>query len=372
MNPAPDRVPSSSRTRAPAPPRLPLAAAQYSVPGAVRATPHSQSVWFAGPGAVELRSEPLPDVAPDEVLVRAVVSALSQGTELLVYRGQVPSTLELDLPTLRGSFGFPIKYGYASVGRVVQTGDEVRDLQAGDLVFVHHPHQTEYVVPAGMPVRLPPELDPEVGVFTANVETAVNVLLDANPRLGERVVVFGQGVVGLLLTQLARRAGAGLVVAVDPLDARRTLSRQVGADVALAPGDDLVEAIRELTDGVGADLVLEASGSSAALQSAIDCVAFQGTVVVCSWYGTKSATLELGGAFHRRRLRIVSSQVSTIDPALQPRWTPTRRLALARDLLPTLQLRSLVTQRVPFPRAAEAYDLVDRHPEQSVQVVLTY
>jgi 2-desacetyl-2-hydroxyethyl bacteriochlorophyllide A dehydrogenase len=223
-----------------------------------------------------------------------------------------------------------------------------------------------------MPVRLPPDLDPTLGVFFANVETAVNVLLDAHPRLGERVLVFGQGVVGLLVTQLCRRAGAGLTIAVDPIERRRALSRDVGADAALAPEDGLAGRVRDLTDGAGADLAIEASGNPAALAQALDCVATEGTVVVCSWYGTKPVTLPLGGAFHRGRLRLVSSQVGSIAPCLQPRWTRERRAALARDLLSQLHLSSLITHRFPFERAAEAYALVEEHPEEVVQVILTY
>src|SRR5262249_27056408 len=123
---------------------------------------------------------------------------------MLVYRGQVPDGLELDLPTLRGSFAFPIKYGYASVGRISAVGSEVHQHAPGDLIFVHHPHQSAYVVPAALPIRLPDGLTPEHGVFLANVETALNVVLDAAPRLGERVAVFGQGIVGLLISQLLR------------------------------------------------------------------------------------------------------------------------------------------------------------------------
>ena len=180
-----------------------------SAPGGRAATGRrvGTAVWFPNAGAVELRDEPLPDLGPDEVRIQAVASAISQGTELLVYRGQVPPDLGLDLPTLRGSFHFPIKYGYASVGRVVEVGPAVETLGVGDLAFVLHPHQTEYVVPAALAVRLPSDLDPELGVFTANLETAINVLLDAHPRLGERLLIFGQGTVGLLVTQLARRAG---------------------------------------------------------------------------------------------------------------------------------------------------------------------
>ena len=322
------------------------------------------SVWFACPRQVELREEAIPGVGPQDARVEAIASAISHGTEMLVFRGQVPEEFELDLPTLRGSFQFPIKYGYASVGRVVEVGPEVRTLAEGDTVFVHHPHQAAYVVPATAAVRLPGDLDPMLGVFLANLETATNVLLDAAPRLGERLAIFGQGAVGLLITQLARRTGAAHLVAVDPIARRRELARSLGADEVLASGDAL--------DGADLDVAIEASGHVGALDQALRSVAFGGTVIVCSWYGTKAVPLSLGGPFHRRRLRIVSSQVSTIDAALQPRWSRGRRLALARDLLPRLELKSLVSHRFPIDQAASAYALIDAHPEETVQVVLTY
>jgi 2-desacetyl-2-hydroxyethyl bacteriochlorophyllide A dehydrogenase len=322
------------------------------------------SVWFAGPRQVELRTEAQDRLGPEDVRVQALASGISHGTEMLVFRGQVPEGMELDLPTLRGSFAFPIKYGYASVGRIVEVGPEVRRLHVGETVFVLHPHQTEYVVPEAMTVRLPAGLSPELGIFVANLETATNVVLDAAPRLGERVIVFGQGTVGLLITQLLKRTGAGQVVVVDPLARRRHLAEQLGADIVYAPGVSL--------SGMDFDLAIEVSGNANALDQALTSVAFGGTVVVCSWYGTKPVPLLLGGPFHRRRLRIVSSQVGTIDAALQPRWTYARRLAVACELLPRLQLEPLITHRVPFAQAAEAYRLIDEHPESAIQVVLTY
>jgi 2-desacetyl-2-hydroxyethyl bacteriochlorophyllide A dehydrogenase len=330
------------------------------------------SVWFAGPRRVELRREEVSEVGPNDVRVEAIASAISHGTEMLVFRGQVPDGLELDLPTLRGSFAFPIKYGYASVGRIVETGSEVLDLAFGDAVFVHHPHQSTYVVPAAMPIPLPDAFDPALGVFLANVETAANIVLDAAPRLGERVAVFGQGVVGLLITQLLRRTGVKLIMVVDPLARRRELACQVGADVALAPRDVAAGNLSDLSNGLGVDIAIEASGNAAALDQAIDSVAFGGLIVVCSWYGTKPVPLSLGGAFHRRRLRIQSSQVSTIDATLQPRWTHQRRLQLARDLLSHLELSSLISHRFAIEQAAEAYALVDQQADQTVQVLLTY
>ncbi len=290
---------------------------------------------------------------------------------MLVYRGQVPPGTALDLPTLQGSFDFPIKYGYASVGRVEQMGTGVEDLAVGDLVFVHHPHQTAYVVPGSVPIRLPRDLSPELGVFLANMETAITVMLDAAPRIGERLVIFGQGVVGLLLTRLAKLTGTETIIAVDPIGRRRDLARDMGADVAIDTAE-ILETVRELTGGTGADVVIEASGAPAALATALDCTAFAGTIVVSSWYGTKSAQLPLGGAFHRRRLRVVSSQVGTIDPSLEPRWNRKRRAELACELLARLDLGSLITHHIPFDRIADAYLLVDERPDETVQVVLTY
>ena len=328
----------------------------------------AEALWFPRARSVELRPEALAAPRSDEVRVRAVLSAISHGTEMLVYRGEVDAKLALDLPTLAGGYGFPLKYGYASVGHAVAVGRDVRTVREGDLIFALHPHQDEYVVRETL-VRPLPDRSPEQGVFLANLETAINVVLDAKPRLGEIVVVFGQGVVGLLVTQLLRRSGAR-VIAVEPSALRRTFAERCGADSAIAPSDGA--ALRALTAGRGADVAIDASGSPGALQQAIDCVAPEGTVVVCSWYGEKPVPLDLGDSFHRGRVRIVSSQVGRIDPSLAPRWDRERRLALATELLGELMLAELITHRIPFARAAEAYALLDRRGTETVQVVLDY
>jgi 2-desacetyl-2-hydroxyethyl bacteriochlorophyllide A dehydrogenase len=289
-----------------------------------------------------------------------------------VYRGGAPLELQPDLPTVRGDFRFPIKFAYASVGRVTEVGSRVTQLALDDLVFVHHPHQTEYVVPADSPIRLPGGLPADVGVFAANLETAVTVVLDAHPRLGEAVLVAGQGVVGLLITTLLRRVGATPIVTVDLHERRRAASTAAGADHALGVDVDLVDAVLELTDGRGVDVAVEVSGSPGALQACIDAAAFAGTVVVASWYGTRDVSLALGGGFHRRRLRVVSSQVSTIDPTLAPRWDRARRTALVSRLLTELPLNELITHRFPLDEAAKAYELLDGNPGECVQVVLDY
>ncbi|MGQ9926324.1 MAG: zinc-dependent alcohol dehydrogenase [Chloroflexaceae bacterium] len=333
--------------------------------------PHNaQAVWIVAPRQVAIRSEIAPPPAPDQVRIAALVSAISHGTEMLVYRGQVDPGLPLDLPTLAGSFALPIKYGYASVGRVLDVGAEVRHLAPGDLVFALHPHQSVYVVPAALVTRLPPDLDPALGVFFANTETALNVAHDAAPLLGETAVVFGQGVVGLLITQTLRLAGAARVIAVEPDPARRALALTVGADAALAPGPELADAVRAHNYGRLADLAVEVSGAPAALQAALDTVLDEGAVVVASWYGRKPVTLDLGGRFHRGRLRLRSSQVGRLAPEAAPRWDHARRAATVAALLPRLHLAPLQGPRLPLERAEEAYRLVDAGA--AVQVVLTY
>ena len=287
-------------------------------------------------------------------------------------RGLAPPDLPPDLPTIAGDFCLPIKFGYANVGTVVEIGSDVTGLAVDDIVFAHHPHQTEYVVGATFPIRLPPDIPVARGVFAANLETAATVVLDAHPRLAEAVLVVGQGVVGLLVTMLLSRAGARPIIAVDLHARRREAATRAGADLALVPGDELVGQVEELTGGRGVDLVIEASGSPAALQSCIDAAAFGGTVIVASWYGTRDAKLALGGAFHRRRLRLISSQVSTLDPALEPRWSRDRRTDLVRTLLTELPLEGLITHRFPFRSAASAYELLDSTPEECLQVVLDY
>ena len=332
----------------------------------------ARAVWFAGPGQAEVRDETLPvALERSSILVRAERSAISHGTEMLVYRGQVPPETTLDLPTLAGGFDFPVKYGYASVGRVLKIGDAVSEARVGDRVFCLHPHQTAYAVPVDLAWRLPAGLDSERAVFAANVETALNVLLDTPVRLGERVLVCGQGTVGLLIGLLARRNGAGNVVVVDPFERRRALALGLGADAALDPTAATPDAIAGLLGG-RPDLVYEVSGSPAALQTAIEAVADDGTVTVCSWYGTKAVPLMLGGRFHRGRVHLRSSQVGRIAPEIGSRWGYGRRRAAVLDLLAALPVDRLISHRFAFEEAPAAYALVAGRPEETVQVVLTY
>jgi 2-desacetyl-2-hydroxyethyl bacteriochlorophyllide A dehydrogenase len=331
----------------------------------------ARALWFTAPRTATLRAETVGPPGPQEVRVETIASAVSAGTEMLVYRDEVPHELPLDLPTLAGSYAFPIKYGYAAAGRVLDTGSGVENLSPGDPVFVHHPHQEVFVVPAQMPVRLPDDLDPVLGVFSANLETAVNVVHDTPVRLGETALVFGQGVVGFLVALLLKLSGAEAVLVVDPLEERRSLALAAGADGAFAPGE-LNDRVMEITGGRGADVAVETSGSGAALQSAIDAVATEGTVVVASWYGVKPVTLELGGHFHRGRVGLRSSQVGRINPELAPRWDRARRMETVLGLLGRLKLKELISHRIPFEEAPEAYTLLEERPQEALQVIFTY
>jgi 2-desacetyl-2-hydroxyethyl bacteriochlorophyllide A dehydrogenase len=332
----------------------------------------ARALWITAPNQTEIRPESLPAPGPREVRIKTLNSAISHGTEMLAYRGQIDATLALDLASFRGSFGYPLKYGYACVGQVMEVGSQVTALRPGQVAFALHPHQTEFVIDEQFTLALPEELESSVGVFAAQVETAVNVMLDAPLKLQETVVVMGQGVVGLLITQLLARSGLRAIVAVEPSERRRELALRVGATEAIAPDGDLPGNLAAMTDGRGADLVIEVSGNPAALDLALPSVAMHGTILVASWYGRKSATLQLGAEFHRRRLQIISSQVGTLNPALAPRWDRSRRSQTVLYLLQKLTLTPLISHRAPFEDAPAMFKLIDSQTDDLVQVVLDY
>lgn len=280
----------------------------------------ARAFWLREPGVGEIRPVPLPPPRPDEVLVRAVRSAISRGTESLVFDGHVPPS-QYDVmraPFQDGEFPGPVKYGYLSVG-VVEAGPPSL---LGRTVFCLHPHQTAYVVPAAAVVVVPPDVPPRRAVLAGIVETAVNALWDAAPLVGDRVTVVGAGTVGCCLARLL--AGIpGVSVALVDVDATR-------ADTAAALGVAFC-----LPDEADADrdLVFHTSATSAGLRRALELLVPDGVVVELSWYGDQDTSLALGGAFHSRRLAIRASQVGTVSPARRGRRTTRDRLALALDLL---------------------------------------
>jgi 2-desacetyl-2-hydroxyethyl bacteriochlorophyllide A dehydrogenase len=329
-----------------------------------------RSLVFTAPRQVEVREDEMPAPGPEEVLVEAVVSAISPGTEMLAYRGRLPTGMALDatIPGLTGDSSYPIKYGYASVGRVVDAGRGVSGDWQGRLVFALHPHESHYVAAVADLAPIPAGLAAEHAALYPHAETAVTFLMDGRPVVGEDVAVFGQGVVGLITTNFLARLPLATLVAVDPLPLRRKRSLEMGAHRAVDPGDtDELLAL-----AASCDLTYEISGSPAALSQAIAVTGFRGRVVIGSWYGDRAVELGLGGPFHRSRMTLVSSQVSTIDPQWSGRWTRERRSAVAWRMLRDVDVELLVTHRFPFSDAAEAYALVDQSPDDAIQVLLDY
>lgn len=337
-----------------------------------------RALYFTAPGKIEIRQEGLPSPASGQVLVRTLRSAISAGTEMLIFRGLAPASMPADatLSSLPGTLAFPLKYGYASVGKVIQIGDGVDRSLQGALVFAFQPHQSHFVAAAEETVPLPADMPVERAVFLPSAETAVNLVHDGRPLAGEKVVVFGQGVVGLLTTSLLASMPLSALVTLDRHSRRREASLALGAQHALDPEDPDCAArlARALADDAhpGSDLTYELTGDPAVLDHALRATGFDGRVVIGSWYGQKRATLDLGGEFHRSRIHLVSSQVSTLAPGLRGRWTHARRLAYAVAWLARIEPEGLITHRVPFEDAADAYRLLADHPEQVVQCVLTY
>jgi 2-desacetyl-2-hydroxyethyl bacteriochlorophyllide A dehydrogenase len=333
-----------------------------------------ESLFFTAPCQVEVREEPLPDPGPEQVLVQTLVSAISPGTESLIYRGQFPAEMAVDatISALPGSFQYPLKYGYAAVGRVIACGKAVPPAWEGRLVFAFNPHENLFLAKIPDLLTLPPGISAETAVFLPNMETAVNFVMDAAPLVGEKVAVFGQGIVGLLTTALLARFPLARLVTMDRYEMRRRASLALGASASLDPGlPDTMEQARFALAGE-ADLCLELSGQPAALDQAIALTGFAGRILVGSWYGQKRASLDLGGSFHRSRIRLVSSQVSSLAPELSGRWTKERRFEVAWEMLRQVRPEQFITHRFPLAQAAQAYALLDQAPQNTIQIVLTY
>jgi 2-desacetyl-2-hydroxyethyl bacteriochlorophyllide A dehydrogenase len=336
---------------------------------------------FRAPRTVAMRDVEEPGLEHNQVRIRTLFSGISRGTEMAVYRGEAPfytkrfdPVTRLFIAAAEPDWHYPLPYGYENVGEVTEVGAGVSGLRPGDVVFTYSPHQTQVVIDEQQAYPLPETVAPEEGVFVALLGVAYNAILDAQILLGETVAIFGMGVVGLLLVQLARLSGAAQIIAVDLLDSRLAHARRLGAHRTVVPGQvpDVALEIRRWTENRGADVAIECSGSSTALNEAIRTVGFQGRVVAVSFITGEARKLYLGEEFHHNRVRIVSSQAAGVNPALTPRWNSARKLSAALNLLPQLDLDGLISHRFPFEQAAQAYQVVDQHPEESLQVILTY
>ena len=304
----------------------------------------ARALWYIGPGQAEIRQENLAALGTEDVRVRALFGAFSRGTEALVFGGRVPESEygRMRAPFMAGEFPFPVKYGYATVGRI-EDGPEAL---LGRQVFTLHPHQDLFNVPASAAIPLPDHLPLKRAVLAANMETALNAVWDAAPGPADRIAVVGAGVVGSLVAYLCGRLPGAEVTLIDINPARAELASALGVGFArpeAANGD--------------CDLVVHASGHPSGLETALALAGDEATVLELSWYGDAPVTASFGGAFHSRRLRLVSSQVGRIAPSHRPRWTHVRRLAAALALLADARLDALLAPAVAF------HDLARRLPD---------
>ncbi len=319
----------------------------------------ARGLWFVAPRQVEIRSTALRSLEDGEVVLRTIYSGISTGTELLAFRGQIDPDLPLDetIGSLGGTFRYPFQYGYSCVAVVEETRS---DFRRGDVVFAFHPHEDLFIAAGGDVIPLGSAHAREATLFPY-VETALQITLDAGPALGDTVVVFGLGVVGVLTSGLLQRAGAR-VVAVEPQADRRELAASIG-----------IPSVATAADVAGpVPLVIESSGNPDALPQALPLLAHEGTVLVASWYGTKPVTLHLGQDFHRRRLTLRSTQVSTIPARLADRWDVSRRRREAVTLLDELPLNAIASHTFAFEEAADAYRALDAREPGLIHVALRY
>lgn len=325
-----------------------------------------RAVWFEAPRTAVLREEDVPDPAPGEIQVRAIHSLISAGSELNLYKGEgnLPDVL---LPTARGKIPFPLKFAYQTVGEVVAVGPEA-GYAIGDKVFVAHPHQDVFNVATDWATLLPEGTDLLKAQFIAMHGVAVQTHLTRPVRVGEVVVVSGLGLIGQFAAHLAR-LNAGKLILIDPLKFRRDKAAWIGADAVVAP-EDAAEVIRSLSDGRGADLFIELSGATAALQTAINNTAVLGTIAVAAWYGSRPVSLSLSPEFHLRSLKIVSIHVANLDEG--NRWDRRRKELTSLQFLEEVDVERLITHVVTFDNAADAYRLLDQYPAETLGVLLEH
>ncbi|MED5370651.1 MAG: zinc-binding alcohol dehydrogenase [Myxococcota bacterium] len=316
-----------------------------------------KALWYTGPQQAELRTQPWrPD--PAQVQVQSLHSAISRGTESLVWRAQVPPALhqEMRAPFQQGAFSGAVKYGYCSVGRVLASPEP--SLPVGQRVFCLYPHQDRYQVPAAALTAIPGEVPSRRAVLAANVETALNAVWDAQPGPGDRISVVGCGVVGALVAWLCAQLPQTTVQVVDLNPERRALAESFGTEFR---GTEEAEG--------GQDLVIHSSASSAGLSLSLALCAVEARVVELSWYGTQSPSVPLGGAFHSKRLSIVGSQVGRIPAHRAARWSYARRMQTVMALLADPALDALLEPGIPFERLPAALPGILGAPGRLCQVI---
>lgn len=325
-----------------------------------------RALWFEGPHHATLRTEEVLPPGLEEVLVRSIHSLVSAGSETTLYKGEA-NLPDLLLPTARGTLPFPVKFAYQTVGEVVEAG-AASGFAPGDKVFAGHPHQDIFTMPAAMCSHIPDGVDPLRAQFAGMFGVAHQVHLQCPVRPGEVVAVSGLGLIGQFAAFLARLS-AGRLILIDPLALRREQAAWIGADAVVDP-QDAAAAIAALSNGRGVDKFIETSGAPPALQTAIQNTATLGTIAVPAWYGTRPVQLSLSPEFHLRSLKIISIHSFNLDE--DNRWDQARKFEVATDFLQRIDVEPLISHRIAFAEAPEAYRLLTEHPGTTMAVLLEH
>lgn len=329
----------------------------------------AQRIRFHAPYAVSLETIDLAPIADRQVLVQGICSAISPGSEKLIYRGNFPldQAIDLNFNDQKNLFSYPLTYGYCFVGRIIETGSKVDPKLTGQQVFAFKPHQNLQLCELDELIFLPEDTDPFDACFLANLETAANLLLDCRPLLGERLAVIGQGIVGLLTQLLLQSFPLEKLLLIDTIPQRLELAASLGGATAVHP--------KQLAEyRHSCDAVIELSGHLQGLESAIELARYDGRIIAGSWYGESSAPFALNTHFHRMRLQIISSQVSTISPELRGRFDSKRRLSIAMNELKKIKPARFISQRLPFTEEniRLAYQQLSESNSTQLQIVFCY
>jgi 2-desacetyl-2-hydroxyethyl bacteriochlorophyllide A dehydrogenase len=342
-------------------------------------------VIFTAPKTIGFESFDDPPLGQHEVRLRTLYSGISAGTEMTAYRGSNPYLTKqwdaknrLFRPTDSPSQPYPLSgWGYEEVGEVIEVSPDVTTLKVGDIVYGTWGHRTQHILQedyANQRIK-PAGLEPILAIYSHLGPIALNGILDAGIHVGETVAVFGLGVVGQVIAQLARLSGAN-VIGVDLIEKRLDLAKALGAiEYGLNPRDgSAAEKIKEMTNGRGADVTIEVTGSARALHEAVRATAYSARVVALGFFQGEAQGLLLGEEFHHNRICLVCSQISNVDPALSYRWDRLRLIHTIMDLQAqgSLNLRPVITHIIPFKKAAEAFRILDETPDQALQVVLDF
>ncbi|HHT0594634.1 TPA: zinc-dependent alcohol dehydrogenase [Legionella anisa] len=335
-------------------------------------------LYFNQPKQVSVLEESIPRPKTDEVLIQNIISGISSGTEMLFYRGLMPTDLCLDetIPSLKQKMNYPFKYGYCSIGKVIETGNRQLNHLLNQWVFVFNPHESYFCAKETQIIVLPEHISPYDALFIPHMETAINLVLDGSPLIGENVLILGLGIVGLLTTALLQQFPLTSLLGIDLHAKRRSLCMELGAEHTFdASQMDLYVQVTNYLKNVKSntiDLIYELTGNPDALNSAISFAAYEGRIVLGSWYGRKPCTIDLGGRFHRNRIKVIASQVSTIASELQGRWTKARRFEVVFKMLEKIKPERFISHKFHITDANKAYQLLDSNPHDTLFITLTY